>query len=165
MDKREPSYLFTPFDGRPGKSFDQWEEDLLSAGSGIVDDRGWSVGDCLNGNDEGGPTGTPINAATGTAAEQRKAHNARRKRLKEAYNLIHRHQTDPTIKNELATNHFQNPTTALTYLQSFRSPVDLLSLRDNTKEWESVDILSDVGVNEHTITLLVNYLRLINNIT
>ena len=159
-DPKEPTYLFTPFEGEPGQTFDDWEESLFNLGATIVDERGWSVADHLLRVDEGSPNGPALPAgAIGV-----KAAALQRKRMKEAYGLITRHITDSQIKTELRTNHFQNPSTALQYLQAdFRKPVDALALRDMDKEWDAIDILSDISVNENTIKSLVIKLKALND--
>ena len=43
MPEKDPTYLFTPFDGTPGAKFESWEEKVFNAAAGIVDDRGWSA--------------------------------------------------------------------------------------------------------------------------
>ena len=53
MTSKEVIFLFPPFDGRSGVTYDKWELDMLDHGAGIVDDFGWSVADFLSGNDQG----------------------------------------------------------------------------------------------------------------
>ena len=55
----EIRYEFTPWNGTPGKPFDDWETALLNAGS-RSDDRGWSLSDHLLGQDEGSANGPAI---------------------------------------------------------------------------------------------------------
>ena len=50
-------YDFTPHDGTPGKSFEDFEDRLLNYLSREVDDRGWSLADHLLEIDEGGANG------------------------------------------------------------------------------------------------------------
>ena len=132
---------------------------MMDVAAGIVDDRGWSVADYINGVDEGGAAGPPMHG--GTAGP--KANQARRKRQKEGYSLLSRTQASESIKNELQTNHFQNPLTAIVYLRNFRSPTDALTLRNMKKGFNTVDLLHNIGVNENSVTLLVNLLRFLNN--
>ena len=76
--------------------------------------------------------------------EQRKQTAAFRKRGKNAYALMIRHQRDETVKNHTSTNHFQDAAATFTYLQGFRRPMDALQLRDLKREFEDIDILTDV---------------------
>ena len=46
-------YDFTPYDGTPGKAWDDFEDRLLKAAS-RTDDRGWSLADHITRVDEGG---------------------------------------------------------------------------------------------------------------
>jgi hypothetical protein len=83
----EIRYEFTPWDGTPGKAFDDdWETAILNAGS-RSDDRGWSLSDHLLGQDEGSVGGPPI---PGGAAGV-KAQASLRKRQKESYKLVTLH--------------------------------------------------------------------------
>ena len=50
----EVKYDFTPYDGTPGKPWEDYEDRLLnSACAAKSDDRGWSLADHINGVDEG----------------------------------------------------------------------------------------------------------------
>ena len=51
-DERE---TVAKFDGRPGPTFDVYEEAILNAASGKTDERGWSLADHLLSVDENGP--------------------------------------------------------------------------------------------------------------
>ena len=59
MTTIEIKYDFEPWDGTPGDAYDKFETRLLNA-STKSDDRGWSLADTFQGNDEGGPAGPPI---------------------------------------------------------------------------------------------------------
>ena len=66
MSSREKQdYEFTPYDGTPGKAWDDFLVRLRNHAAGDVDDRGWSVADHLADTDEGGAGvgATPMPAA------------------------------------------------------------------------------------------------------
>ena len=68
----KPDYDFTPYDGTPGKAWDDFIQRLRNCAAGDVDDRGWSVADHLADTDEGGGAiGAP--AMPAAATELRKA--------------------------------------------------------------------------------------------
>ena len=120
-------YDFLPFDGTPGQPYDDFEERLLNSAAGRVDERGWSLADPLSGIDEGSAGGPVI---AGSAAEQRKAQAALRKRSKESYGIIVKHLTDASHLSHIHNNHFQIGLDSIRYLQtSCRQPVDRLRIR------------------------------------
>ena len=57
MPTKDERETVAKFDGRPGPTFDVYEEAILNAASGKTDDRGWSLADHLLGVDENGPSG------------------------------------------------------------------------------------------------------------
>ena len=69
-----------------------------------MDDRGWSLADCLNDVDEGGGGGPPLPGGAAAA----KAAAARRRRQKESYGLITRHELDKDYRPHLHANFFQD---------------------------------------------------------
>ena len=118
-------YLTQPHDGTPGKPWDDFEERLLDVASGKTDERGWSLADCLNRLDEGGIGGPPMPG--GAAARQAAA--CRRKRLKESYSLLSKHELDVDHRSHMAQNHFQDGPGAWDYLIAImRTPVSRLQL-------------------------------------
>ena len=145
-------YNFTPFNGTPGETYDKWERALLNAGA-RSDDRGYSLADHFNGNDEGSAA-VPHPAAAGTA-DGRKSRQAQRKRQKDAYSMLTRHLHAPDHLRHIELNHFQDGRAALLYLRaSCRTQVDALRLRDLNAEWDRLDIIHDIGVNENSISIL-----------
>ena len=97
----EIRYEFTPWDGTPGKPFDDYETSLLNAGS-RSDDRGWLLSDHLLGQDESSPGGPPI---PGGAAGV-KATAAFRKRQKESYKIVTLHIINKDIVDTMRKDHF-----------------------------------------------------------
>ena len=98
-----------------------FEERILGVAAGRTDDRGYSLADCANQIDEGGAGGP---AMPGGAAGNR-AQTSRRKRLKELYALLYKHELD------MYQNHFQDGDGAFQYLIAvMRTPVDRLQLRE-----------------------------------
>ena len=94
MTTVDVKYLTQPHDGTPGKPWEEFEEHLLDIAAGKSDDRGWSLADCLNGDDEGGANGP---ALPNTPVQLQKADAARRKRLKESYSLVTVHELETQI--------------------------------------------------------------------
>ena len=151
-------YDFTPHDGTPGKPYDDFEDRLLNYSASEVDDRGWSHADHYQGVDEGGALG-PAMPAPGTA-DGRKAINARRKREKSSYGLLTKHITDLEHVKEMKSNHFQNGRSAFAYYRGACStPVDRMQIRELDGEWDGLDLLADVGVNENSIKLMTKKIR------
>ena len=157
---RDVSYLFDPWDGTPGEKYDKFEENLLNASS-KTDDRGWSLADHMLGTDEGGAAGTALPAG---AADRTKAVAARRKRQKESYGIITRHLIARDIVTILTKNHFQDGEAAFTTVRTMGAvAVDRLKLKELDDDWEDISILHDIGVNENTITLLAQRVKLVNS--
>ena len=94
-------YDTTPHDGTPGPPWDDFEERILGVAAGRTDERGWSLADCANQTDEGGVGGPPI--PVGGAANA-KATTARRKRLKELYALLYKHELDTDHRTHIYQN-------------------------------------------------------------
>ena len=105
-------YDFTPHDGTPGKSFEDFEDRLLNYLSREVDDRGWSLADHLLEIDEGGANG-PANPNAG--ADLQKAIKAMRKRTKSSYGFVTKHVLDADHLKEMKTSHFQDGVGAWQY--------------------------------------------------
>ena len=53
MSRPETRHDFDPYDGEPGKAWDDFDERLLNFTSGKTDDRGYSIADTLLEQDEG----------------------------------------------------------------------------------------------------------------
>ena len=100
MTTVDVKYLTQPHDGTPGKPWEDFEQRLLDIATGKSDDRGWSLADCLNGDDEGGAAGPAI---AGPAAQQLKATQARRKRLRGSCSLIAVHDSKDQTNTETNT--------------------------------------------------------------
>ena len=99
----------------------------------------------------------------GGAAGQ-KATRLRQKRLKDLYAFIAHHQTDKDVRSYLRTNHFQDPDAAIQYLRTtYRTPMDVITLRQKTKDFDDFDLLQEVGVNENSIALACKKLRHMNS--
>ena len=153
-------YDFTPYSGTPGEDWDIFEEQLLNAGAARSDDRGWSLADHYLGTDELGPNGPGLPAA---AAAQQSARNAYRKRRKEAYGLLAKHVLDRDHITQMRNDTFQMGHESFINMRAASSvPVNHLRLRDMDMEWNSLDILNDVGVYPHTIQSLCKKLRTLN---
>ena len=99
----EIKYDCTPHDGTPGQKWEDFEDELLDVAAGKTDERGWSLADCLNQVDEGS-AGGPAMPGGGAAA---KAINLRRKRLKDSYSLLAKHELDKDHRQHMKQNHFQ----------------------------------------------------------
>ena len=104
MSSREKQdYEFTPYDGTPGKAWDDFLVRLRNHAAGDVDDRGWSVADHLADVDEGG-AGVGAPGMPAAATELRKAQANRRRRQKKLYNLFVRHLTHEGHITHITTN-------------------------------------------------------------
>ena len=57
MSRPETRHDFDPYDGEPGKAWDDFDERLLNFTSGKTDDRGYSIADTLLEQDEGAANG------------------------------------------------------------------------------------------------------------
>ena len=106
-----------------------------------------------NGRGRGRGVGGPPIPVGGAA--NAKALTARRKRLKELYALLYKHELDADHRTHIYQNHFQDGDGAFQYLITvMRTPIDRLQLRELDDKWAKVDILQDVGVQENTILLI-----------
>ena len=72
---------------------------------GTVTNAGWSLADCVMQTDEGSAGGPAMPAG---AAALAKAQAARRKRFKESYSIIYKHELDEDHRSHIAQNHFQD---------------------------------------------------------
>jgi hypothetical protein len=152
-------YDITPYDGTPGQDYANFEERLLNAAA-RADDRGWSLAEHFMQTDEGSPLGPPIPGAGAVAA---KAQTALRKRQKDSYAFLLKHITNADLVTDLRTNHFLNGQTAFAHLRLICAPQpDALELRELNREFDSIDILHDCGVNEHSINTLCKKIRTAN---
>ena len=160
MSRDTKEFDFEPWDGTPGEGWEKFEARLFD-NTTRSDDRGWSLADHLKGEDEGQPppfgTGPAFPA---NPAENRKAQSAFRKRQKESYGIVLRHITATDIKETLQRDHFQLGRDAFNTAQaSGLVPIDRLKLKQLNGEWDDTSILYDIGVNEHTISLLAAHIR------
>ena len=152
-------YDFDPALPSPGEDYDKFEERLLNAGTSVVDDRGWSLADHLMGIDEGGPRGPNMPAGGGGPPAAVK----RRIRQKNAYGLLTKHVLDADHISEMKNNYFQDGYLAFTYLQGCcQRTVNPLRLREMNNEFDSIDIIHDIGIGENTIKMLCKRVRTIN---
>ena len=123
------------------------------------DERGWSIADHFLGIDEG-TAAVPLPLAAAARGDRQKAVQAQRKRSKDAYSLLTKHVTDADHNRHMQQNHFQDGFAAFTYLQgACQLQVTNLRLRDLDKEWEAIDMLADIGVNENSVALLAKHIR------
>ena len=92
MSTVEIKYDCQPHDGTPGQPWEDFEERLLDVAAGKSDKRGWSLADNLLGDDEGGAAaGAPPIGGGGPNTDARMA---RRRRQRESYSLIAKHELD-----------------------------------------------------------------------
>ena len=161
MSTVEIKYDCQPHDGTPGQAWDDFEERLLDVAAGRVDKQtGWSLADCFRGDDPGGyAPGAPALTGNATGPVQ----TSRRRRLKESYSLLIKHELDPDFRQYLHQNHFQNGPDAFQYLQGLlRKPVDRLQLKEMDKAWDAVTLLGSVGVRPNSIATLFKMLKALN---
>ena len=116
MSRPETRHDFDPYDGEPGKAWDDFDERLLNFTSGKTDDRGYSIADTLLEQDEGAASGPAF--PVGVPQELRKAQAAARRRQKDAFSILLRHQTHPDHVKHLSANHFQDGVNAYKYLKA-----------------------------------------------
>ena len=144
MATADIKYDFLPFDGTPGLPYDDFEERLLNAAASKVDDRGWSLADTFRVLDEGS-AGGPAMPAPATA-DGRKAVQARRRRLKEAYGLLVKHVLDADHVTHMKQTHFQQGVAAFQYLQQCcQQPIDNLRLREMNMQWDALRQQGDLA--------------------
>jgi hypothetical protein len=95
--------------------------------------------------------------------EGRKARQLLRKRQKGSFSFLAHHQADPDIVVQLKRMHFQDGRAAYQYMDgAYRTPIDNIALKQMDKDFDALDLLETVGVNEHTITLIVKVMRVLN---
>ena len=156
-------YLCNPTDGTPGPPFDAFEVDAMNAAS-KGDKRGYSVADTWLGIDEGGTDPTAPALPPGATAMAVEAQNCRRSRQKNAYQFLVTHCLDKDHTAHMKREFFGDGFAAWNYLcGELRTPVDALMLRERDAEWRALNILSDVGVNENSLTLMAKKLRTCNS--
>ena len=149
MSRPETRHDFDPYDGEPGKAWDDFDERLLNFTSGKTDDRGYSIADTLLEQDEGAANGPAF--PVGVPAELRKAHAASRRRQKDAFSILLRHQTHPDHVKHLSANHFQDGVNAYKYLKaSSQTAVNAIRLRELRRLWDDLDRTSTFP-NPHTV--------------
>ena len=153
MSRPETRHDFDPYDGEPGKAWDDFDERLLNFTSGKTDDRGYSIADTLLEQDEGAANGPAF--PVGVPAELRKAQAAARRRQKDAFSILLRHQTHPDHVKHLSANHFQDGVNAYKYLKaSSQTAVNAIRLRELRRLWDDLDMMEIVGVQEHSVARL-----------
>ena len=155
---QEIKYEFTPAAPEPGDDYDKWRERALNA-MATSDERGWSLADHLLGIDEGGPGGPPMPG--GAAAN--KAQQAFRSRQKNAYKVLTKHVLDAGHLTEMSNNNFQLGRAAWLYLEAAcQAPINALRLRKLNKDWDDIDIVHDIGINQNSIKSLAKTIRTTN---
>jgi hypothetical protein len=160
MSTVEIKYLCTPHDGKPGESWEKFEGELLDVAAGKTDDRGWSLADAFTQVDEGSAGGP---ALPGGAAGQ-KAGALRRRRLKDSYSLLVVHELDEDYKIHLKQNFFQDGPGAFAYMQGeCQQPADRLKLRSLNKDWDALDMLTDVGVSPNSVSESAKKIKAVNS--
>ena len=148
------------FNGTPGKEWDDYDARLKNAAAGEVDDRGYSLADEFDGTAEGGPLGP---AMPGAATELRKAQAAARRRQKESYSLLTMTMEVKTQVDYLRQNHFQDGRAAHQYMRaSMASAINRTEIRAMNRTWDDINMLSDVGVQQHSVRLLLSHIRAVN---
>ena len=161
MSTVEIKYDCQPHDGTAGQPWDDFEERLLDVASGRSDKRGWSLADCLMGIDEGGAgAGAPAipGGAAGNAAQ-----TSFRRRQKDSYSLLAKHELDADLRQYIHQNHFQDGPNAFAYLQGeLRKATDRLQLKEMDKQWDGTTLLGSVGVQAHSISDLAKKLKALN---
>ena len=154
------TYTITPFSGTPGQDWEDFEDELYNALALKTDERGSSLADTLEGNDEGGAHGAQFPAG----ADGQKALRLRNKRLKDLYAFIAHHQEDKEVRSYLRLAHFQDPLPAMQYLRdTYRKNIDTITLRQMTKDFDDFDLLHEIGVNENSVPLACKKLRHMNS--
>ena len=155
---QEIKYEFTPAAPEPGDDYDKWRERALNA-MATSDERGWSLADHLLGIDEGGPGGPPMPG--GAAAN--KAQQAFRSRQKNAYKVLTKHVLDAGHLTEMSNNNFQLGRAAWLYLEAAcQAPINALRLRKLNKDWDDIDIVHDIGINQNSIKSLAKTIHTTN---
>ena len=155
---REERLEFDDYDDTPGKPWDDFKGRLMNYAAGRTDDRGWSLADHLMQVDEGSP-GVPM--PIGNATELRKANAARRRRQRESYAVLTKHigRCHEHLKY-IRTNHFQDGQTAFNYMDAAcAAPLNAVKTRELRRQWDDMDLMELVGVQEHTIQVLATKIQ------
>ena len=158
MSRRDERLDFDDYDDTPGKSWDDFDGRLKNYAAGRTDDRGWSIADHLMKVDEGSP-GVPM--PIGNATEMRKANAARRRRQKDSYAILTKHisRCHEHLKY-IRTNHFQDGQAAYDYMvAACAAPLNAIKTRELRRQWDDMDLMELVGVQEHTIQLLATKIQ------
>ena len=93
----------------------------------------------------------------------KKAQASQRKRQKEAYSLLTTTMELKTQVDYLRNNHFQDGQAAYAYMQgAMSSTINRTELRSMDRTWDEINLLSDVGVQQHSIRLLLSHIRSVN---
>jgi len=87
-----------------------------------------------------------------------------RKREKAAFAIITRHITDPDWISELRNTHFQQGLASYNALsQNCAKPANALQMRKLNQQWDELDLLAEVGVNAHSISLMLKRIKKVNS--
>ena len=148
-----------PTDGTPGEDFERFKVNAMNAAS-QADKRGYSLAETWLGTDEGGTAAGAPALPVNPAAIVVEATNARRARQKNAYQFITRHCLDPEINEYLYNHHLNDGFAAWQWLTGqLRSAMTPLRLRDLTYQWDEVNIITDIGVDEWSLQKAAKRLR------
>ena len=151
-----------PTDGTPGEDFERFKVNAMNAAS-QADKRGYSLAETWLGTDEGGPAAGAPALPVNPAAVVVEATNARRARLKNAYRFITRHCLDAEMNEYLYNHHFNDGHTAWQYLNGqLSAAMTPLRLRELTHQWDNVNIITDIGVDEWSLQKAAKRLRTLN---
>ena len=124
---KDHDHDFEPYDGTPGKKWDDFKQRLMDYAAGKTDDRGESLADFYLDQSEGQAGGAALPAG---AAEVRKAQLALRRRQKDAYALLMRHIAHADHKLHMSINHFQDGLAAYQYIEAASAaPMNAIQLR------------------------------------
>ena len=97
----------------------------------------------------------------GNATEMRKANAARRRRQKDSYAILTKHigRCHEHLKY-IRTNHFQDGQTAFNYMDAAcAAPLNAVKTRELRRQWDDMDLMELVGVQEHTIQVLATKIQ------
>ena len=155
-------YPCTPFDGTPGQAWETFEENL--GARGFRENRrrrGWSLANTLLAVDEGSAGGP---ALPGGAAAT-KAQGLRRRRMKDSYALLVTHVLDRDHTPAYAAESFPGWFCRVHVCgrAAIGSRVDRMRLRELDAEWDKLDTLQDVGVDENSVANMAKKIKALNS--
>ena len=162
MASIEVKYEFSRFDGVSGEPYRRWRRELLNFCASKVDESGSSLADHLLDVDMGGALpGAP--AMPTAAGEVSKMQRLRNGRARAAYGIIVRHIVDTDLVAILSANHFQQGQEALRFLNTaYDTAVRPSDLRELDQQWNELNIINDVGINEESINKFSKLLMRVN---